>query len=271
MENCEYIFQPQVSVDPLLRAFVIENALAGYNYPPHWHENMEFLYCVSGTGSLRYNGKMYTLQPGDLIAVNTEVFHHLYSETPMYFHCLIPDRRFCKASGIPTSELRFLEQITDPVAVSAFLQIFDAYDRFRQSGKLYDVAPFHARILDFLHLLCEKHRMQGGSIATPHRNELVKATMIYIEQHLTQPMTLDAIAAHVGVDKYHLTKEFKRVIGRTIFDTILMLRCAEAKRQLLNGTSVAQAARACGFENMSYFTRTFKKYQGELPSRYLKK
>ena len=271
MENNEYIFQPQVSVDPLLRAFVIENALAGYNYPPHWHENMEFLYCVSGTGTLRYNGKIYTMQPGDLIAVNTEVFHHLYSEEPMYFHCLIPDRRFCKASGIPTSELRFQEQLSDPTAVSAFLQIFEAYDQFKQSGNTYDVAPFHARTLDFLHLLCKNYRVSTSNSLPPHRNELVKSTMVYIEQHLTQPMTLDAIAAHVGVDKYHLTKEFKRVIGRTIFDTILMLRCAEAKRLLQSGTSVAQAARTCGFENMSYFTRAFKKYQNVLPSRCVKK
>lgn len=270
MENSEYIFQPHVSVDPLLRAFVIENALAGYNYPPHWHENIEFLYCVSGTGSLRYNGKLYTMQPGDLIAVNSEVFHYLYSETPMYFHCLIPDRRFCKASGIPTTELRFQEQIRDPAAISAFLDIFTAYDRYRQSGCSYDVAPFHARTLDFLHLICQKYQIRNA-VTPPHRNQLVKATMVYIENHLTQPMTLDAIAAYVGVDKYHLTKEFKRVIGRTIFDTILMHRCAEAKRLLQNGMRVSQAARACGFENMSYFTRAFKKYHNALPSQFAKK
>jgi len=270
MESSEYIFQPQVHVDPLLKAFVIQNSPAEYNYPPNWHENIEFLYCVSGTGSLRYNEKMYALKEGDLIIVNSEMFHYIYSDTPMYFHCLIPDRRFCKASGIPTSELRFQEQIRDPDAVNAFLQIFDAYNRFLQNGCTYDVASFHARILDFLHLLCEKYLIHNNSVP-PHRNELVKATMVYIEQHLTQPMTLDAIAAHVGVDKYHLTKEFKRVIGRTIFDTILMLRCAEAKRQLQNGTSVAQAARTCGFENMSYFTRAFKKYQNALPSSYLQK
>lgn len=271
MKNCEYIFQPQVHVDPLLKAFVIENALAGYNYPPHWHENIEFLYCVSGIGSLRYNGKMYTLKEGDLIVVNTEVFHYLYSDTPMFFHCLIPDRRFCKASGIPTSELRFQEFILDGAAVSAFLQIFEAYDRYIQSGSIYDVAPFHARTLDFLHLLCEKHLSNNDSSTPSHRNELVKAAMVYIEQHLTQPITLDAIAAHVGVDKYHLSKEFKRVIGRTIFDTILMLRCAEAKRLLQNGMRVAQVAHTCGFENMSYFTRAFKKYQNALPSQYLRK
>ncbi len=271
MENCEYIFQPHAHVDPLLRAYVIQNSLAERNYPPNWHENIEFLYCVSGTGLLRYNEKLYTLQAGDLIAVNSEMFHYLYSETPMYFHCLIPDRRFCKASGIPISELRFQEQIQDPAAVSAFLAIYDAYDRYMQSGSAYDVAPFHARILDFLHLLCKKHLADNIRGTSPHRNELVKAAMVYIEQHLTQSITLEAIASHVGVDKYHLSKEFKRVIGRTIFDTILMLRCAEAKRYLQNGMRVAQAARACGFENMSYFTRAFKKYQGALPSRYLKK
>lgn len=271
MENHAFEFQPHALIDPLLQAYILQNSHAESNYPPNWHENIEFLYCVSGTGFVQYNEKLYPLQAGDIVVVNSEMFHHIFSDVPMQFHCLILDRRFCKASGIPSTELYFQELIRDPVLEASFLKIYEAYNRYTQSGSFYGVAAFHARILDFLCLLCENYVSRGADDMSHYRNKLVKATMVYIEQHLTQPMTLDAIAAYVGVDKYHLAKEFKRVIGRTIFDTILLLRCQEAKRLLQKGMRVAQAARACGFENMSYFTRVFKKYHHVLPSHYLKK
>ena len=95
--------------------------------------------------------------------------------------------------------------------------------------------------------------------------------MIYIRKHLAERITLDEIAQHVGVNKHYLSREFKQIIGKTIFDTILLLRCTEAKRRLQEGMTVSEAAHACGFENLSYFTRAFKKYNQSLPSSYLQK
>ena len=49
------------------------------------------------------------------------------------------------------------------------------------------------------------------------------------------------------------------------------LRCENAKKMLLNGAySVQEAADKCGFESVSYFCKTFKKYIGETPGKYSK-
>ena len=50
-----------------------------------------------------------------------------------------------------------------------------------------------------------------------------------------------------------------------------MMRCKESKRLIKEGMSVSAAALSCGFENMSYFTKTYKKYMGALPSDGKKK
>ena len=108
--------------------------------------------------------------------------------------------------------------------------------------------------------------MQQTQSATPHRGELVKTAVIYIRKHLTEPLALDAIAEHTGVNKHYLSRLFKQVLGKTVFETVRVLRCNEAKRRIEEGMPVAQAAHSCGFENLSYFTRTFKKYYNILPS-----
>ena len=52
----------------------------------------------------------------------------------------------------------------------------------------------------------------------------------------------------------------------TVIEYVNILRCKEAKRLISEGQSVSEAAIASGFNNLSYFTRTYKKYVGELPS-----
>ena len=101
--------------------------------------------------------------------------------------------------------------------------------------------------------------------------ERVKKVMTYLRQNLENPISLDAIASCVGISKYHLSREFKELTGITIFDCLNLLRCRAAMQMLLSGSTVAEAAGASGFENLSYFSRTFKRCIGKLPSDCLVK
>lgn len=241
------------------------------NPPPNWHENTEILYCVSGSGFVKYNEKQFPVQAGDIIAVNSEMIHSVYSDEPMVYHFIIIDRNFCAANGIPTTNLYFQEIIRDPQLEAALVNIFETYEHFSKNSAFYEVAAIRSAVLSFLYLLCKDYIVREGDSANPHRNDMVKSAMIYIRKHLTERITLDDISQHVGVNKHYMSREFKRIIGKTIFDIILLMRCTEAKQRILEGMSVSQAARTCGFENLSYFTRAFKKYYQVLPSSYLQK
>ena len=89
---------------------------------------------------------------------------------------------------------------------------------------------------------------------------------LFIHQNIAQPLSVDEIASHLGICRSHLSREFHKITGMTIIEYINVLRCKEAKRYISEGNGVAAAAIAVGFNNLSYFTRTYKKYIGELPS-----
>lgn len=81
--------------------------------------------------------------------------------------------------------------------------------------------------------------------------------------------TLEDLGREIGLSKNFLCSAFKEIMGNTIFTYIHLARIKKAKGMLLETqSSIEEIAHSCGFENLSYFYRTFKKYSGGSPSNY---
>lgn len=265
METGQY--ELNLMADPRIPFRITRGITTGNTDIPNWHENTEVLYCAAGSGYFQYNEKQYAVTPGDMVVISSEMLHGVSTDDFMEFCCLIPDRNFCMESGIPTTKLTFQELIRDENLSAVFLRIFEAKERYQRSGQYYEIAAIRAAVLDFLYLLCRDYTTQQTKAAVNRRGEAVKAAVIYIKKHLQEPLTLEIIADHTGINKYYLARLFRQVLGRSVFDTVRALRCNEARHLIEKGVSVTEAAYSCGFESLSHFTRTFKKYHGVLPSR----
>lgn len=112
------------------------------------------------------------------------------------------------------------------------------------------------------------------SISTPQIKDStyrsVTAAIIYIRKHYDEHLTLDGISKSIFVNKYTLTRIFKEMTGQTVVEYINEYRCKQAARLIRDGCRINESARLCGFSNMSFFTKTFKRYIGKLPSEYKK-
>ena len=268
MEDGQY--ELNLMSDPHLPFRITKDVTTRSSDIPNWHENTEVLYCSAGSGYFQYNEKKYAVTAGDMVVVSSEMLHDVTTDDFMEFCCLILDRNFCLESGIPTTKLTFQELIRDPDLSAAFLRIFEAKERYKQNAQFYEIAAIRAAVLDFLYLLCRDYIIQQTQSVAPHRGELVKAAVIYIKKHLADPLSLDDIAGNVGINKYYLSRLFRQILGRSVFETVRILRCNEAKHRIEEGISVSKAAHSCGFENLSHFTRTFKKCYGILPSQCIR-
>ena len=110
-----------------------------------------------------------------------------------------------------------------------------------------------------------------GTPASTFKNSsfsTVKEAITYIQKNFTTHFSLDDMATALFIDKCNLIKKFKRHTGNTIIKYTNTLRCEKAKLLIAAGTPIFEAARSCGFNNMSYFTKTFKSYLGKKPSDY---
>ena len=262
-------YETHVISDPLLpfRFHLLKDGRECKHCEPNWHENIEILVCTRGSATVMLDGRQYAFYPGDICVANTYCVHTTTQEVNLDYHCLIVDRNFCEENGIQTRVILFREQIRDTQTREVFQKVVEAYEGYRQEDP-FSVTEIRYAVLGFLRELCRKHIIgQDGTTASASR-ERVKRAIEYIKTNFAQSITLQAIADFAGVSKYNLTREFKEFTGSTVFETLNMTRCAEAKRMIEGGSSVSEAALSCGYENLSYFTRSFKKHIGEKPSAF---
>ncbi|WP_018305888.1 AraC family transcriptional regulator [Desulfitobacterium hafniense] len=93
----------------------------------------------------------------------------------------------------------------------------------------------------------------------------------YIEEHLTEELSLEIISEYVGVSDYHFRKIFFYLSGLTLSEYIKNRKLSEANKDLLQGETVTEVAFKYGYQSMDGFTRAFKKWSGFLPSDVIKK
>lgn len=167
--------------------------------------------------------------------------------------------------GIDYDELYFSPIIKNQAIANVFLEIKKTY---LFDDLAFRVAKLNKLLLELIIELVEHHIERKKNYDKNKNFEAVKQAVVYIRKNYSQKLTLDMIAKYVMIDKYALCREFKTFTGQTVFENINKYRCLNAAEYLKSGYSVADAATTCGFKNLSFFTKTFKKYIGILPSKY---
>jgi AraC-like DNA-binding protein len=236
------------------------------------HENVEFLYFKKGEARVMCGSEMLSVGTGDIVMINPYVTHRIIKNDGCSCDCLIVDKSFLMQNGIDQNEFRLDEHIMNKRARELFLDVGAAY---RSENKLR-TAEIRAAVIAFVLYVYRSHSRtaRDGINTEPIRNEIIKRTekaIDYINERLSSRLTVDQIANHLHISKYHFLRQFKRVTGMTVIGYVRNMRCEYAQRLLSDGNhTVKEAAMLAGFDNSSYFTATFKEYVGMTPREYLR-
>ena len=265
------VYEKHLMADPKL-PFIFHDYT--YNEKKHtigfysgWHENVELLYFQNGSATVTINDIRVKVTSGDIVVIDTNRIHSIIAHEKTNFYCLIVDRAFCLANHFDTNTISFEHLIKDTEISALFEEFVKEY--YDQSSP-FRIQALRAIELKIMVLLCRKYtRTTQNPIHDSNVLSAIKRALGYIHSESNKPITLDDISNVAGISKFYLAREFRRITGYTVVSYINQVRCEKASVMLIEKTmNIENIATACGFTNVSYFTRTFTKLVGMKPSDY---
>ncbi|MEG1104447.1 MAG: AraC family transcriptional regulator, partial [Oscillospiraceae bacterium] len=98
---------------------------------------------------------------------------------------------------------------------------------------------------------------------------IITSVLNYINAHYREELTLDDLAARFFISKYHLSHEFNRLVGTSVYRYIIQKRLIIAKQLLSDGLPPTSAYIQCGFGDYANFYRAFKSEYSISPKEFL--
>lgn len=251
---------------PFKLALGIKVTSTTYSTEANWHDNLEIQFCAEGAGYVLMDTIKHPLDAKHIAVINSNVIHHTNTENTVVYDCLIIDTAFCRQMDIDTSFIRFTPSVTSDVFLKLYERLKSIYINTQDVCR---TAKLNEIIIKMLIYLRENHNLKDdGNKIGANSFETIKKAIRYIRENYNQKLSLERISKNIYIDKYTLSREFKKLTNQTVIQYINSYRCKKARDYISGGTSVSDAARMCGFTNMSFFTKTFKKYIGCMPHSF---
>jgi len=253
-------------------------------FPPHWHEHMEFLFFQRGEASISCSSSAIPVKAGDLIVVNSNELHSGVSlSDDLLYYAVIADISLLYSQSADAVQTKFMAPITqnrllfrskiesDEAVQSCMRSLIEEMER-REFGYELSIKSCLYRLLAIL------VRGHVANVLTAHDYEARTAglerlspVLAYIETHYGEPLSVDLLARQTGLSRYHFSRLFKQLTGRTIMEYVNLTRINKAEALLLGtALTVSEIAAATGFNDLYYFSKTFKKYKNVPPSELRK-
>ena len=228
---------------------------------PHFHNSAEMYICVKGRYCVYINGEQHIIEEGEIAFVDRLTPHaagSVLNDTPSEVYFVI-------ASNYYLGGIKWLEDETLP----AFTKRKEGFEQIAEIARLAtdseDMNEDMRR--GFITLLFGMLKKYCGTVprAASKNNELIVNVMTYINEHITEDITLDGLARHFGYEKTYFSRIFNKFLGINLREYLNRYRIGEAVRmkQENPGTSISKIAEACGFDSPNTYYRALKKYGDE--------
>ena len=262
---------------PLEYYFVDENH-PQYVMPLHWHSEFEVLRVNRGRLAVYLNNEVYDLGEGDVIFIPSGTLHRGEPKDCAY-DCAVFDLRI--ASGYSSSRVSELIQPlissdaeVDHICRGAEDCAAELLETVAKAEPHYELksASLVSELIYLLYSFGAVKKIQTEDKRIVHRRALMTLLIDKIEREYTAKITLSDLAEIVGMNEKYLCRFFKSFTGQTPIDYINRLRVDRACFDMtVNKMTVTEAAYECGFNELSYFSKIFKKYKGITPGEYRKR
>ena len=251
----------------------------------NWHEDVEIVYLHQGDFNLYINESLYKIHPGDICVINSNYLHYgipAGEGISEVFVLLFPLKHLLMnnsyndphLTALANNQLWFAPYIkpTDSIYEPLKDVLKRIYKVWIEHPAAYDL-KIKSLLFELLFLFCsnETYLVQGSGWDDTKAKEKLLVLQSYLADHYSERFTIGELANHLCMSQESFYKFMKSIMGCSPLTFINRYRLNKAV-ELLDTTnlSVTEICFQCGFQNISYFIRTFKKQFGYTPKQMVK-
>lgn len=251
----------------------------------HQHPEYElyFLKELSGAGEIQIQEHTYPLKKGSLVIINQNVSHRTnFAQAKSHERYLIElSPEIFNEQTLPllstTPEFFFQQQTgvyeLTPSQQAQVAAIFDTlYNESLFKESFYKERQF-LKIAELLLLINRFSRQRSlDQNLGLMQQETIQPIVRFVADHVVEPLTLQEVAEKFFLNKSYLARVFKAYTGQTMQDFINSKRVFLAQRALIlyPELTLKEIAKNCGFFSEAHLGKTFKRYTGLTPKRFIK-
>ena len=245
----------------------------------HFHPEFELVYIEGADGTRHVGDHISPYQESDLVLIGSNIPHlnFDYGVKTDYEKVVLQIQPGFQQTFLQTyPELSGIHRLFDQSAHGIAFSGKTKLEVGQRLKAFHLLSPFEQflEVLSMLQLLAQDndatllHEQAYINRSSEKEQERLKRIYTFIEEHYEDKITIDEVAELCNLGKPAFCRYFKKATGSTFIEFLNQYRISQAKRSLLMGNSVGDTCYECGFESLSYFTRTFTKIAQESPSKF---
>lgn len=256
--------------------------------PWHWHEEVEVAVISEGHAVIAASNEKYIVHQGEGVFINSGVLHGAWDvdRSSCRIHSLVfhprlvggsMDSVFYQKYVQPLLDHRGMESIYLTTNLSWQKKVVDAIERAWQKCAEgtggYEFAVREALSELIFEIWKQMPKLQKKENLKSIRNEeRIKSMLQYVHSHFAEEITVNQVADSASVSESECLRCFRNTIGVTPIQYVKQYRIQKASQLLMTShEKIAAIGIQCGFQDASYFIKTFREMKGCSPTQFRQK
>lgn len=261
---------------------VFDRKKTRFDFPVHYHEEYELNFIENAPGVKRVVGdSMELTEESDLVLLGSNLPHGwigksghegVIHEITIQFHKDLFDEKFLSRNQLSFVK-SLLEHSSRGVKFTAEA-IRNIRPRLLNLSKKngFDSVLELISILHYLSISKDMRMLVSPSFMQDQitsRSRRIETAFQYMRTHYDKEITLEDLAKQVSMTEASFSRFIKKRTGLTFVESLNNIRLGHASRLLIDTTmNIAEISFKCGFNNLSYFNRVFKKKYACTPRQF---
>ncbi len=253
-----------------------------FTFPLHYHDEFELNFILNAAGTKRIVGDhTEVIDEMDLVLVGSNLPHGWFThqceskeifEITLQFHPDLFDEKFLKRN-----QLSFIRNLLEKASrgISFSKETTQAFrPRLEQLTKRTGFDSV-LELISILHDLSTSRNMRTLSNSSftseqfTYYSRRIEKVFEYMQSYYDKEISLADVARVVNMPEVSFSRFIKKRTGKTFIESLNEIRLGHASRMLIDTTeTISEISYKCGFNNLSYFNRIFRRKNGCTPKEF---